>query len=45
MTLWQDPMKVSYHPVKFDGHVHPGSGDVFNLSRDLDGMMSPVLID
>ena len=26
---------VSYHPTKFGGHRHCGSGDVFSLSRDL----------
>ena len=24
-------MKLSYHPVKFDGHRHSGSGDIMIL--------------
>ena len=29
------PLTVSYYPVRFDGQWECGSGDVFNLSRDL----------
>ena len=28
-------LKLSHHPAKFGRHRHCGSGDVFNLSRDL----------
>ena len=34
-TLWGGPIKVSYHPIKFDGHRCSGKGDAFSLSHDL----------
>ena len=28
MTFGQKPIKVIYHPAKFSGHGHSGSGDI-----------------
>ena len=45
LTLWlyrQKPIKASYHPTKFAGHKHCGSGDImilvitYNLTRPHD---------
>ena len=29
VTLWVESLKASYHPVRFCGHRHCGSGDMF----------------
>ena len=38
----QEPVKVGYHPDKFGGHRHSVSGDIMDLSSDLDVMTPPV---
>ena len=36
MILWQDAIKVGYHPIKFGGHMHFDKGDSgFSLLPDL----------
>ena len=36
VILWQDAIKVGYHPIKFGGHMHFDKGDSgFSLLPDL----------
>ena len=34
-VMGRSPLMVSYHAAKFGSHKHCGTGDIFNLSRDL----------
>ena len=33
MTLCLEPLKVSYHPTKFGGHIYCDSGEVKIISQ------------